>query len=91
MRKLPKSFKHKGFDHTQLKREGNKAIFKKTKTNSKLVSYEVVLLSSHNGYELAGQYIEPAETYPSTSQWGIKGFTYNDLKLAEAKYTTLKA
>lgn len=88
MRKLPKTFKQKGFTFNQIKRDGNKAIFKKTKGT--VTSYEVVSISSHKGYELGGQKIEPAETYPSTSQWGIKGFTCTSLERAESKYKTLK-
>lgn len=89
MRKLPKLFKQKGFSFTQIKREGNKAIYKKTKDN--IVSYEVVIVSSHNGYELGGQKIAAAETYPSSSQWGIKGFTHTSLASADLKYKKLKA
>jgi len=90
MRKLPKTFKQKGFTLTQIKRDGNKAIFKKTKTGHALASYEVIVVSSHNGYELGGQKIESAETYPSSSLWGIKGFTCTSLERAEVKYKTLK-
>jgi len=90
MRKLPKTFKQKGFTLTQVKRDGNKAVFKKTKVGYTFVSYEVVVVSNHNGYELGGQKIEPAETYPSSSQWGIKGFTCTSLERAEVKYKTLK-
>ena len=55
-----------------------------------ITSYEVIIVSRHSGYELGGQYIEPAETYPSSSQWGTKGWTFTCVKHAEAKLTTLK-
>jgi len=88
MRKLPKTFKQKGFNLSQIKREGNKAIYKKTR--GKVISYEVIVVSSHNGYELGGQKIDPAETYPSTSQWGLKGWTCTTVECAEKRYSTLK-
>lgn len=90
MRKLVKSFKQKGFNFTQIKRDGDFAIFKKIPVNGTHVSYEVVIVSRHNGYELGGQYIEPAETYPSSSQWGVKGWTCTSLKEAETKFINLK-
>ena len=89
MRKLDKSFKHKGFNFSQIKRINNKALYKKTSIKGTSISYEVIIISSHNGYELAGTYIEPAETYPSTSQWGTKGWTCVSLEEAEAKFNTI--
>lgn len=90
MRKLSKNFRQKGFNFSQIKREDNKAIYKRSKPGSKHISYEVILISSHNGYELGGQYIEPAETYPSSSQWGVKGFTCTSLERAEVRFKKLK-
>lgn len=90
MRKLSKNFKQKGFNFTQSKREGDIAIYKKIPLTGNHVSYEVILISRHNGYELAGHYIEPAETYPSSSQWGVKGWTFTNSKDAEAKFKSLQ-
>ena len=90
MRKLAKNFKQKGFNFTQTKRIEDFAIYKKVPVNGTHTSYEVIIVSRHNGYELGGQYIEPAETYPSSSQWGTKGWTFTCVKHAEAKLTTLK-
>lgn len=45
--------------------------------DEKLVAYEAFRIQSHNGYELAGTWIEPAESMPSASAWGIHGFTYS--------------
>jgi hypothetical protein len=38
---------------------------------------------------LGDAYIEPSETYPSTSEWGTKGFTYKTIEEAELKYKEL--
>lgn len=91
MKELDKTFKQKGFNFVQLKRDGNKALYQKTKKTIPTGKfYEVVLISSHNGYELGGQYIEPAETYPSSSLWGTKGWSFNDIERAELFYKKLK-
>jgi hypothetical protein len=90
MRKISKVFKQKGFNFTQIKRIEDFAIYKKIPVNGTHTSYEVIIVSRHNGYELGGQKIEPAETYPSSSQWGTKGWTYTTLKDAETAFTALK-
>lgn len=90
MKELAKTLQIGGFQLKQLKREGSKALYRKTKKDMNFVSYEVIKIGSHNGYELGGQHIEAAETYPSNSQWGRAGWTHNDLERAEAHYKKLK-
>ena len=89
MKTIPKTFSKKGFNYMQIKREGMKAIFKQSKKGHEGVSYEVVKISKHNGYELGGQKIPAGEAYPGTSQWGIAGWTCRDLKSAERKFKSL--
>jgi hypothetical protein len=86
MKTIPKTFAKKGFIYKQIKREGMKAIFEQSKKGQESISYEVVKISKHNGYELGGQKIPPGEAYPGTSQWGIAGWTFQTLKSAEAKF-----
>jgi hypothetical protein len=90
MKILSKNIQNKGFIYKQIKREGDKAIYEQTKKGFKFKNYEVVKISRHNGYEIGGQYIAPAETYPGASQWGVNGWTFSDLKDAEKKFKTLK-
>jgi len=89
MKTIPRTFSKKGFTYKQIKRDGMKAIFEQSKKGQKDVSYEVVKITKHNGYELGGQKIPPGEAYPGTSQWGISGWTFQDLKSAEGKYKKL--
>lgn len=86
MKILPKKFDKKGFTYTQVKRVGDKAIYEQTKKGHESTSFEVVKINRHNGYELGGQKIPPGEAYPSTSQWGNAGWTFQTLQLAEAKF-----
>lgn len=68
----------------QVKRVGDFAIYKRTVEKSGTTDgYEVVKISRHNGYTLGGQYVEPAETYPGSSQFGKTGWSCADLVQAE--------
>lgn len=86
---IPSVFKKKGFTYTQLKREGNRAIFQQTREGSSLNNYEVVKIGKHNGYLMGGVMIEPAETYPGSSLWGITGWTCTSIDDAMKRYDDL--
>lgn len=86
---IPTEFKKKGFTYKQVKREGGKAIFHQTRPGSSISNYEVVKIGRHNGYNMGGSYIAPAETYPGSSLWGISGWTCQSLEAAEQRYQTL--
>jgi hypothetical protein len=85
---LKTQFKRKGLSYDLVKREGDKAIFS-VKNGKKTYGYEVIIIRRHNGYTLAGNYIEPAETYPSDSEWGVFGWTYTKLTEAEKRLNTI--
>jgi hypothetical protein len=86
---VPEVFNKKGYTYRQIKREGNKAIFEQTRGD--FTAYEVVKIGKHNGYTMGGAYIEPSETYPGSSLWGILGWTCTDLDSANTRYNTLEA
>jgi hypothetical protein len=86
---IPAQFKKKGFTYTQLKREGKKAIFEQTRPGSSIHNYEVVKIGRHNGYVMGGMTIEPAETYPGSSLWGITGWTCTSIDDAMKRYNDL--
>lgn len=85
MKKIEKSFVSKGFEFKQVLRDGDMAIYEKHAPGSKCSSYELIHITSHNGYVIAGNKIPPSEVYPSDSQWGVHGWTYPTLKAAKAK------
>jgi len=85
MKKLNKQFTSRGFEHKQITRNGDKAIYERNLIGSDRKHYEVIKIQSHNGYEIAGKHYEPSEFYPSSSSWGALGFTYNSLKEAKEK------
>jgi hypothetical protein len=75
MKILEKELTFGGFNLKQVLRDGKFAIYKQTKKGWKLKRFEVIIIESHNGYDLAGQHFPPSEVYPSSNQWGLKGFT----------------
>jgi hypothetical protein len=88
---IPAQFKKRGFNYTQLKRDGMKAIYQQTRADSSLNNYEVVKLGRHNGYNMGGSYIEPAETYPGSSLWGITAWTCCSIDDAMRRYDALNS
>ena len=86
---IPTSFKKKGFTYNQLKREGKKAIYQQTRAGSSLNNYEVVKIGRHNGYSMGGSFIEPSETYPGSSLWGITAWTCCSIDEAMRRYDAL--
>jgi len=86
---IPTQFKKKGFTYSQLKREGNRAIFQQTREGSSVNNYEVVKIGRHNGYTMGGVFIEASETYPGSSLWGITGWTCTSIDDAVKRYETL--
>ena len=83
MKKIEKSFVSKGFEFKQVMRDGDMAIYEKHADKSECSSYELIYITSHNGYEIGGAKIPPSEVYPSDSQWGTYGWTYTNLKAAK--------
>lgn len=88
---IPSEFKKKGFTYKQIVREGMKAIYEQTREGTELRNYEVVKLGRHNGYNMGGAFIEPSETYPGSSLWGIMGWTCQSLEDANKRYNALNS
>ena len=86
MNKIPKEFVKYGFNFKQIKRVGDVAIFEQSKPNWPNSYYEVVKIGRHSGYYLGGSKLEPAETYPGASVWGIQGWTHHTLQAAERNF-----
>jgi hypothetical protein len=92
---LKTEFTHKGFKFNQLYREGDFAIFHRIALQNSIhphtqdMGFEVVVIKRHDGYVIGGVKLEPAETYPCSSQWGSYGWTYRDLYSAELRFSKL--
>ena len=89
MKKVENRFTKYGMQFKQIKRVGNVAIFEQSHPNWRSSRYEVVKIGHHNGYYLGKAWIEPAETYPGASLWGLQGWTFTTLEEAMSKYKVL--
>lgn len=89
-RAIAKEFRRDRFQFRQVVREVDIAIFEQRWWQSENVAFEVVVIRRHGGYSLGGAYVEPAEYYPSSSEWGLYGFTYTDRDHAFAKLRQLR-
>ena len=92
MKILEESFTSKGFKLQQVKRDGDIAIYKKQLDDPECENYhyEVIAIKRHNGYEIAGVKMPPAEMYPSDSQWGDWAFTCNTIEDANKRFNQLQ-
>ena len=89
MKKIENVFIKAGFRHELVARENNIAIYKRTQLGTPRSHYEVVRINSHNGYNMGGAYIVPAETYPGNSLWGIQGWTHVTVEAAKKNFDKL--
>jgi len=85
MKKLENTFWSKGFNFKQIYRDGDIAIYEKCANGSECSSYELIHITSHNGFVIGGIKVPAAEVYPGDSQWGVHGWTYPTLELAKSK------
>src|SRR5690348_14859316 len=89
MKPLVTEFESKGFIHSQIKREGDIALFKRTR--DKKDHYEVIRVKSHDGFKIPGTelFSDPAEYHPGDKAWGNDGWTYTNKCKAEEKFNEL--
>lgn len=80
-------FTKNGFHHEQIKRDGDVALFAMTKNGS--THFEVIRVVTHGEYTIAGVTFPAGESYPSSEQWGSRGWTYRDRGCAEVRFAAL--
>lgn len=86
-KEIPTSFRKDGFDISLLERQGDVALYVKTRGLYK--GYEVMIVRTHNkDYEPFN--IKAGDEYlPCTNDWGTFGFTYADEAGARKKIKEL--
>ena len=89
MDKLYEYRKH-GRTFRLFQRMRNVAIFRCSELSA-FSPFEVILIQSHNGREIAGRIVPPREYPPSDAQWGSKGWTFRTEEAAVAKFERLVA
>ena len=93
MRPLDTSFTDRSYTYTQVEREGDLAIFQQQhKENPQVIRYEVVRIRRRAAQTLLdGTTVPDREAYPSSSSWGIYGWTCRSLEDARQMMRQLQA
>ncbi len=91
-KQLPTSFKgrasQKSFFFTQIKREGDIAIFEKKDSTTSY--WETIIVQKHDGRTMPGNVKIPAsEFYPSDNMFGTYAWCFGNLESAEIKFQSL--
>jgi hypothetical protein len=92
MKILEKKFTNKNFSYKQITREDNVAIYEQHLIDPEATNkrYEVIVIKSHDGYEINGNKIAPSEMYPSANHWGTLGWTCLTLEDAQKRFKKVK-
>src|SRR6266436_3324001 len=74
---LVTSFTDTTFRYDQIERQGNIALFTQTHKESGIVRFEVICIETKPAYTFPdGRHYPEREVYPSSTQWGKKGWTF---------------
>ena len=79
------TYSKNGYHFSQLKRIGNIAAFEGIR-ESGAKTFEVIHVQSHEGREIHGKDVAPAEYPPGNALWGVKGWTYQTDEAAQDKF-----
>ena len=84
---LPKEFRRDGFQYRQIAREGDGAIYEQRWTGSAgpSIAYELIRVRRRDGFQIGGRFVEPAEVYPNSEDWGVHAWTVLDKATAFRK------
>jgi hypothetical protein len=90
-RALERDFRRGQFNYHLFVRHQNVAIYSQAWQGSSepSIAFEVICVRRHNGKEIKGQRVEASEFYPSGSEWGKYGFTFNNRNTALRKFREL--
>lgn len=76
MKKLQLQYKKNGYNHRQVYRQDDIAIYELISPETgRILGYEVFEVQHHSERIINGRMIETSEGSPSNEQWGGKGFT----------------
>lgn len=91
MKQLPIEYKKYGYIFKQVKREGMAAIYEQINPDDgKTVGFEVFEVIEQRAFEKNGKSYPPAEQPPSSSQWGVYGWTSANLEAANVHFERIK-
>lgn len=89
-RPLPMRFRIDGFDLKQIARVADIAVYQQTRTECpNFRAYEIVHIRKRDGFWIEKRFVEPAEYYPRSDEWGAHGFTQTNKEAAFVKMREL--
>lgn len=88
MKELDKEFTLKDFTFKQLEKIGGVYIYQKIQDCCSRPNFEVIIPLKKQAFELNGYHYEAGEYYPSSSLWGVYGWSYLTLEDAKKKANT---
>ena len=89
---LATRFRKEGWDFVQIVREGDRAIFRKTKSGFAFETFEVVLIRKDPEHRWPNGIVTPEhERMPGDRQWGLYGFSCQTRERAWEKFRELAA
>lgn len=91
MRTIPQTFTKRGWTHSLVAQSGPWRIFCRRHPEVTNPHFEVVKIGLAKATTFLGHQIEEGETYPSSEEWGRRGFTFPTLEAARAKVEALNA
>lgn len=83
---LGKVFMRRSRLHTQIRREGNVAIYQLDEPDWPSSAFEVIIIQHRPAGEVFGKEVPEREAYPGSEMWGKAGWTCINLVSAEAKF-----
>lgn len=86
MKTIEPKFKTNGFCFEMLKREGNVALFTKSKPSYGFDSYEVVIIQQLPAQTIYSREYPPREAMPSSESWGRAGWTCSTRERADERF-----
>ena len=93
MKTLPKIIKSDGYTMTQVMREDDLAIYRRTKQvgDRTIEHFEVIVICVLPERETLGTIFPEREKYPASEAWGVHGWTCHDLEAAWNRIKTIRA
>lgn len=97
--KLQEQFTSQGFDFTQIQRTANHAIYEKTRNGEshfetiriQIAKKDQTIKFKKKDGSVNEMFVPKGkESYPSSSQWGIEGFTLIDRESAQSKLNKME-
>lgn len=86
MKPIDKTFRKSGLEYKQVFRDGPWCIYRQTKPGTQIERFEVVKLKVEKAHTFPNGKTSPKrEAFPSSEEWGVRGWTCLDLEAAHRR------